>query len=212
MRSRDNQRSKVYAWERAAVRRLNKTEFYRPDFDTLEECEAFMNPIWRAERGRVGLAKQKAPELSRNLWGQRKATAGHDHTIKLPKWSRSRWVILHEMAHRLTPRDEAHGPRFVGVLIGLAARHLGYDANALMELADEMGVKYYVRSIGVVPVIGISAQVLQTVKIEGPMTEMDLACWLDITYLQVRGAALALGRKGQARWLRNKLVPIGGAA
>ncbi len=205
-RSRDNQRSKVYAWERAAVVRLGEAaSLYEPDFKTLEECEEFMRPIWRKERGRVGLARQKAPELSRNLWGQRSAMAMDDHTIKLPKWARSRWVILHEMAHRLTPDDEAHGPRFVGVLIGLVARWAGYSADELMQLADEHGVKYSVRSIGAVPVRGLAWKVEQMVKREGPLPEMELAFLCDVTYLQARGAALSLIRAGRARWLRKKL-------
>lgn len=149
---RDSQRSRVYTWERAAAK-LEQRDFYEPEFRTLEECEEFMNPIWRKERGRVGQARVRAPELSRQLWGQRRATAGSDHVIKLPLWARSRWVILHEMAHRLTPGAQ-HGPRFVGALIGLAARWLDCDANHLMLLADEHGVKYHVRTIGVVPVRG----------------------------------------------------------
>lgn len=210
--TRDNQRSKVYQWERAAVKQITNASFYLPDFETLEECEAFMNPIWRAERGRVGLARQQAPELSRNLWGQRRATAGHNHVIKLPKWARSRWVILHEMAHRLTPQDEAHGPRFVGVLIGLVCRHLDFDATRLMALADEMGVKYHVRSIGSVPVHGPAWHVERVIVKHGPLTAMDIACHASIlegaslTLAQVRGGALALIRAGRARWLRSKLV------
>lgn len=209
-RGRDNQRSACYAWERRAVNEFGR-KFYLPDFATLDECDAFMRPIWRKERGRVGLAKQRAPELSRNLWGQRRATAGADHVIKLPLWARSRWVILHEMAHRLTPHDEAHGPRFVGVLIGLACRWLDYDANELMALADEMGVKYHVRAIGVVPVHGAAWHVERALREQGPMSEMDIACWLSlgravpITVKQVRGAVLHLTKQSVVRRFRNRL-------
>lgn len=214
MRPRDNQRSRCYAWERAAAKHIDGRDFYSSEFNTLEECESFMRPIWRSERGRVGLAKHRAPELARNLWGQRRATAGPDNVIKLPRWARSRWVILHEMAHRLTPADEAHGPRFVGVLIGLVCRHMDYDASRLMQLADEMGVAYHVRSIGSVPVHGPSWHVERAVAKHGPLTAMDIACHLtviegaDVTLAQVRGAALTLIRKGQAKWLRGKLHPI----
>lgn len=211
MRPRDNQRSRVYEWERAAAKNIDGRDFYSGEFETLEECEAFMNPIWRSERGRVGLAKSKTPELSRNLWGQRSASASSSNVIKLPKWARSRWVILHEMAHRLTPADEAHGPRFVGVLIGLVCRHMDYDAGRLMALADEMGVNYHVRAIGVVPVHGPVWHVSRTVAKHGPLTAMDIACHAsviegaDITLRQVQGAALALIRQGKARWLRHRL-------
>jgi hypothetical protein len=84
----------------------------------------------------------------------------------------------------------------------------------LMALADELGVKYYVRSIGVVPSHSPAWHVEQAIKTVGPMTEMDLACWLDlgmgvsITPKQVRGAALSLIKGGRARWLRNRLTPL----
>jgi putative metallohydrolase (TIGR04338 family) len=210
---RDTQRSRVYEWERAVIKERG-VGFYDAEFETLEECEQFMNPIWRKERGRLGLARQRAPELSRNLWGQRSAWAGDNHVIKLPKWARSRWVILHEMAHRLTSSDPGHGARFVGCLMGLVARHLEHDVNDLMRVADEHRVKYHVRTIGVVPVLGPSWHVERALREQPPMTAMDLACWLSlgcglrITVTQVRGAALPLIRQGKARWLRSKLVPL----
>lgn len=211
-RSRDNQRSRVYAWERACVEQLAHSDIYDAEFQTLDECAEFAAPIWRKERGRVGLARQRAPVIERPSWGQRRALAHADHRITLPRWARSRWVILHELAHRLTPRDEAHGPRFVGVLMGLVARWLDYDATQLMALADEMGAKYHARSIGVVPTRGPVWHVERVVRLHGPMTGMELACHLslaeglDVRVPQVRGAALHLIRTGRARWLRHKLV------
>jgi hypothetical protein len=216
-RPRDNQRSRVYAWERSFLRSVGK-RIDDAEFDTIEECDAWLKPIWRAERGRVGLAKQLRPSVERPHWGQQSALAHSDHRITLPRWARSRWVILHEAAHRLTPRDEAHGPRFVGVLMGLAARHLDYDANAMMLLADEMGVRYHVRSIGCVPVHGPAWHLERALREHGPGTPMELACHLslacsvDITVRQVRGAALPLIRRGQVRFLRHKLVLLGGAS
>jgi hypothetical protein len=202
MRPRDNQRSRVYAWERA-------TRGYHssPAWKTVDEVSAWLKPIWRAERGRVGRAKMRCPDIVPSSWGQRSALAhDYEHKISLPLWARTPCTVLHEAAHHLTPRDEAHGPRFVGVLIGLMARHAGFDANELMARADEMGVKYHVRSIGVVPIHGPASLVKRAIDLEGPMTEMDLACWLDLSYLQVRGEAMHLIKNGKARWLRKKLV------
>jgi hypothetical protein len=204
-RPRDNQRSRVYAWEKF----VTKTTHWTGTFKTLEECQNYLTPIWRTERGRYGRARVAPPPIERPAWGQRSAIAHHSHRITLPTWARNPWVILHEAAHRLTPRDEAHGPRFVGVLMGLACRHLGYNADELMAAADDMGVNYHVRSIGSVPVLaprGPSWHVERAVRDEGPMTEMDIACWCNLTYLQVRGAALHLIKTGRARWLRKKLV------
>lgn len=211
-RGRDRQRSRVYAWEREVCARLLGRSIGTPDYDTIPECEAYAKPIWRAERGRVGLARQHAPDIERPHWGQRRALAHHDHRITLPRWARNRWVILHELAHRLTPTDEAHGPRFVGVLMGLVARWLDLDAQELMELADRHGVLYYVRSIGVVPVHGPAWKVERALRENGPMTEMDLACWCDVPYKQVRGAVLYLIGRGKARWYRKKLQLVAGVA
>lgn len=186
-RPRDNQRSRVYAWERRAVFNATGRSIESPDWQTLGEVEAWLVPIWRAERGRVGLAHQPAPELARNLWGMQRATATHSHTLKLPKWSRSKWIVLHEAAHRLTPTDEAHGGRFVGVLIGLAARHAGHDAERLMRLADEFGVRYHVRSIGAVPTSSLADRLAAL----APVHEVEAAIELGLTWRQVRGAVLA---------------------
>lgn len=198
-RKRDSQRSRVYAWERRAVSDYAD----RPTFDSLEECEAFMHPIWRTERGRMGLAKRAAPALSRNLWGKRNATAHGTTEIKLPKWARSPEVILHEMAHCLTHGDR-HGPRFVGCFIGLLARHHGQDANDLMPLADEMGVRYNVRTVGAVPVHSLSEKLARLL----PVFYMEAAVKLDVSYRTVYGAALVLIRQGRARWSGKTLKAI----
>lgn len=203
-RLRDNQRSRCYAWERA----VTKGAHYTGTMKTVDECVVFAKPIWRSERGRYGRAKVEMPLLQSSSWGQRRALAHDDHRITLPRWARNPWVILHEMAHLLTPRDEAHGPRFVGVLIGLAARHLGYDADKLMAAADEIGLRYHVRSIGAVPVIGLSAQLRALLAEQGPLPEMWAAAELNCSYLQVRGAALQLIRRGEARWFRKRITLI----
>lgn len=204
---RDSQRSRCYAWERAAVHDVH----WEPVFLRVDDAAAWAEGIWRKERGRVGLAGLRAPSFDRPHRGQQRALAHHDHRITLPRWARSKWVVLHELAHRLTPRDK-HGPRFIGCLIGLGARWLDLDAQALMRAADQYGVKYHVRTIGVVPVHGAAWHVEHAIAAEGPMSEMDIACWLslgkgvDIKATQVRGAALALIRAGRARWLRKKLT------
>jgi len=113
-------------------------------------------------------------------------------------------VILHEMAHCLTPGDR-HGPRFVGVYIGLLARHAGLDADMLMAAADEMSVKYSVRSVGVVPVVPLWRRLRDLL----PIGYMDAATELDVSYRQINGAALHLMRIGAARWRGRTLVPVG---
>ena len=209
---RDQQRSRVYAWEKAASSKLTRMldgqvsvhRHHDSEFESVAQCSDFLAPIWLAERGRYGRARVPMPKIERPSWGQRSALAHWDHRITLPKWARNRWVILHESAHRLTPGDEAHGPRFVGVLIGLLARHGGYDANELMATADEAGVKYHVRSIGSVPVLSLSERLQRLL----PVQEMEAAFELDVSWRQVRGASLQLVRAGLAIWKRDRLLPI----
>lgn len=208
----DRQRSKVYQWEVIASGNLaqvhdlisSRHHLYKPEFETLQECAAFLEPIWRAERGRYGRAKVPMPVIERPNRGQRRAIAHPDHRITLPKWTRNRWMILHEMAHLLNPGEEAHGPRFVGILMGLLARHAGYDAQELMASADEAGVKYHVRSIGAVPANTLSQRLARLL----PVKEMDAAFELDVSWRQVRGAALQLVRAHLAMWKRDVLVPL----
>lgn len=203
-RSRDNQRSKVYAWEREQTRWFREAGL---EFDSIEDVAVYMNPIWRSERGRYGRAKVPAPKLHHGHWGQRSALAYASHEISLPRRMRNEWVILHEMAHRLTPADEAHGPRFVGCLIGLLARHAGRDANALMETADASGVKYHVRSIGSVPVLA-EPNMSERLAALLPVYYMTAAVALDCSYRKIYGAALPLIKAGRARWSGKRLVPL----
>jgi hypothetical protein len=202
-RPRDGQRSLVYAWEKAA----SSGACGIPTFKTLAECQAFMNPIWNAERARYGRASVEAPAIERPARGQKRALAHASHKITLPKWARNEWVILHEMAHRLTPTGEAHGPRFVAVLIGLLARHAGYQSNQLMQSAAGAGVRYFAKSVGTVPAppaLNLSDRLVRLM----PVAEIDAAFELDVSWRQVRGASLTLIRRGQARWLRGKLVAL----
>jgi len=64
-------------------------------------------------------ARVPAPAIERPHWGQQRALAHYDHRITLPKWARNEWVILHEAAHRLTPRRQE--PALDAVMLALPA-------------------------------------------------------------------------------------------
>jgi len=201
--SRDTQRSLVYRWERAVTR----SGHYAQTIDSVDDVAAYLKPIWRAERGRYGHAGKPMPEIHPGGWGQVRAHAKPWlHRISLPRWSRNPWVILHEAAHILAGSGTGgwHGPRFVGCMIGLAARHLERDAEALMAKADEMGVRYDRRSIGAVPAYPLWRKVEPLM----PCTYIEAAVELGLTYREVLGAALHLIRVGQARWRGKTLVRI----
>jgi hypothetical protein len=211
--ARDFQRSAVYAWERQAALRFG-FDMYMPEQGagvvTMEQVAAFVAKVWRSERGRYGKAKWPTPELKDGR--ARRNASGSARQLNLPRWSRSPWVMCHEIAHGLDMRSRRgwHGPRFVGVLIGLACRHVaGVDADALVQLANEMGVQVDTRSIGAVPNRTLAAKVQRAMP--GTATEiatrLNMEQGLGVSYRQVRGAALQLIRQGKARWRGQVLVP-----
>lgn len=148
---RDSQRSRVYAWEKRAVKELGGCDFTSPDFLTLAECQLFVDTVWQKEQSRLKPTKKSIPLIVRPARHQSRAIAHQNHTISLPKWARSKWIILHELAHHLnrgSSQQASHGPRFVGILLGLAARWLDYRVDQLLALAVEAGVKADSRIVG----------------------------------------------------------------
>lgn len=202
-RRRDTQRSLVYSWER----RTRGCAMHREDM-SLEECEAMMERVWRAERGRYGMGRAKTPMLQRVHWGQQSALS-HGGAVSLPRWARNPWVILHEIAHELTKGD-GHGSRFVGVLIGLAARHIGADPHELLVSAEEMGVKVKRGSVGATPAHTLPVKVLR--MLPGKPVEIAVRLAIEqglcVTFRQVQGAAMRLARDGKARWRGTVIVPV----
>ena len=79
-RQRDVQRSRVYAWER----RVNPAIFSGV-FD-LDETEAFVKRVWRAGRGRYGMATQEGPAVLAKHHGRATGSRG---ALQFPRWSRN---------------------------------------------------------------------------------------------------------------------------
>ena len=67
-------------------------------------------------------------------YGHRRATADEHGVLQMPKWARTELVLLHEVAHCLTPWTFAgHGPEYAGVLLTLARRGMGPATAQRME-------------------------------------------------------------------------------
>ena len=106
--AKDYQRSKVYAWENAAVGPRC------PGVVAFEQAQQYVNGVWLANGWQrppkvIPLAKR-----SKHL-----GLACGCGEIYLPCQVPA-WVILHELAHSLT--DDLHGPDFVGMYIDLLER------------------------------------------------------------------------------------------
>ena len=67
--------------------------------------------------------------------GHRRATADEHGVLQMPRWARSELVLLHEVAHCLTPPGCApHGAEYAGILLCLVRRRMGLaPAQALEE-------------------------------------------------------------------------------
>lgn len=118
--ARDSQRSAVYAWERAL-----------PSWPgtplALLECQELVSLVWHEHMG---------PRPPRVTDGRARRTACYvydDHEIRLPRWSRSEMVVLHEAAHAILwaalPEAAAHGPEYARLYLDLLARYAGVDPD-----------------------------------------------------------------------------------
>lgn len=212
---RDRQRQRVYDWE-TTQRRPPAPIPLMP----MTAIQALAARIWLAERARYGHGRTPPPIVRAGRSTQNRAFAYWEHhAISVPFWSRRPWTVCHEIAHLLCPYEEPHGPRFVGVLIGLLARHHGRDAAALLASARAAGLRVSAQSIGAVPTTAPPAApppIAEQLLALAPISDMDAACELGLHWRQVRGHALHLVRAGRARWFRGRLhairtLPAGGA-
>ncbi|MBY4570037.1 hypothetical protein ACN95_08390 [Gordonia sihwensis] len=149
MVSRDQTRRRLYDAERLVLRMFERaggthtvqlagTELTLPAearFGSVDDVSAYARRVLALPSVRAEFTRAIVPVRVRTRRGERaahyeRATA----TIAVPDSAGGRWalrelVVLHELAHHL---DEvgapAHGPAFVGALIGLVERVLGPEA------------------------------------------------------------------------------------
>lgn len=141
VRSRDNQRSKLYKAERVL--------HTPPQFETVQQCQDFVNEVMAS---RWVAARWKNRIEVRPGYGHRSATADPtSQIIQLPVWARHHAVILHEMAHCLNTGSRAyawHGPEFAGLFLSLVHHVMGADAaTKLRESFKANRVRYNLKAI-----------------------------------------------------------------
>jgi hypothetical protein len=112
---------------------------------TLQECQKFVDKIISRKYviEKYGIQAQR-PIVILDGRGRRKACATiyyGKRAIKLPKWARGKYVILHEVAHHLTNLD-GHKAEFASCLLDLVRHFLGKEsADALQGAYHYKGVK-----------------------------------------------------------------------
>lgn len=157
MRPRDSQRARLYRAEGDvdAGRRLPTVERMQAYVDGLAAADWFV-ARWGARRFDV-----------RPGFGHRRATADAEGVLQMPKWARTELVLLHEVAHCLTPATAAaHGPEYAGVLLALTRRAMG-PATA-QRLEDAFARQRVAWSLSAVPTAAPSATAGSTVEAARP--------------------------------------------
>jgi hypothetical protein len=125
MTGRDQQRSRVYAWENRVIAPCDASRI------AFTAAQGVVDAIW----SEFGL---RYPPLVVPLPAQARCRfADADRlTIRLPE-SIPSWCLLHELAHAMTTThdgiSDGHGPLFVGIYVQLVVRYLGLDQAELQH-------------------------------------------------------------------------------
>lgn len=148
--ARDFQRSRVYKAERA-----DAFTAYSQEVGSIHDVRAYVDKITSSRWWR-----NRCPVKSVQVWdgrGTRIAYGGlfcsgskFGWGISLPRWARTHWVILHELAHVITEANgyyddghPAHGREFCATFLELTRRWIGTDAaKALKQSFKDHKVKY----------------------------------------------------------------------
>ena len=139
LKPRDSQRSKLYRAEHEAFGEA----WSKNGHFTLPQAEAYVKRVWRSKfvQNKFPLTVINHVPRVTDGRGRRKAAGSISH-IKLPRWARTKPVILHEIAHALSVADrEAHGPmaahgwQFARRFIVLVQRFLGKEEARKLKTA-----------------------------------------------------------------------------
>lgn len=132
MTPRDSQRQKVYDAERKAF------EGEQIDLPEVSDMERFVAHVCGLKR-----VRQAFPCLMRHVvigdGRARRRAGGNYYGIFMPRWSRKRWVVLHELSHTIVQRQHGvrgtagHGWEFASVYLTLVRHVLGVPAHARLK-------------------------------------------------------------------------------
>lgn len=145
-RPRDSQRAKLYRAEDEVNpgRRL----------PTVDKLQAFVDDV----AGSDWFLARWGPRTFevRPGHGHRRATADANGVLQMPRWARAEVVVLHEMAHCLTPvAFAAHGPEYAGVLLALVRRAVSPGtAQHLEDAFARHRVRWTPAAVPAVPGVG----------------------------------------------------------
>lgn len=104
---------------------------------SLEQCRTLVDQAFRW-REAPGTSRSWTPPAVTDGRGRRHA-CGSRAEIKLPRWARTRAVVLHECAHGMA--DDQHGPGFVAAYVALLQEFADLDRHHLLATVATSGVR-----------------------------------------------------------------------
>lgn len=141
---RDTQRKKLYDAERMAFG-LDAPKL------SMDECGEVVKSVFISKRVKEAYDPFWArPPVIDDGRGCRRA-ASYGGRISLPRWSRMKWVVLHEMAHEVRSfrrkdrwvAEAAHGWQFASTYLDLVMWFMGREAHDKLKAAfKEKRVRY----------------------------------------------------------------------
>ncbi len=141
-RPRDSQKQKVYRSERESLDKIPNQEKNEKIGFWEAYCKKLIQSAWFVKRW-----PNCRTILIKDGRGRRIACASVGYnggTLKLPKWARQEWVVLHEVAHVITTKTVAsHGQEFCANMLELVGHCMGDEAErSLKESFDKNNVKW----------------------------------------------------------------------
>lgn len=115
-RPRDTQRKKVYTAETFVFKKHNE------EFKNFHETSSFVHSVYK----KLGDKRDIVIKDGRGTSWARGGNYPKRAWLNLPRWSRNKGIILHEIAHTITPNEYAsHGPEFCRNFVDLVALIIG---------------------------------------------------------------------------------------
>jgi hypothetical protein len=136
VRRRDSFRRRLYAWEYEWLATICGDEVV-----PLDDCTALVHRVWRDYE-----AHGRKPPVVRS--GRGGTARAESWRITLPRITRKRWIVLHEVCHSIilsSPRPELreaayHGPEFIRLYVDLLARYRGLRAGTVRSSLRTAGL------------------------------------------------------------------------
>lgn len=135
-RPRDSQRSKVYRAEAEAMTET-RVELEWAEVEALV-ARVYSSAYILGKYPRAGRGKVRAggpPTVTKARGGGSYSPGRHE--IRLGKWGRCEWVVLHEIAHALAYRSDRawHGWEFTSTMLDLVETFMGEEDAARLKAA-----------------------------------------------------------------------------